>query len=369
MRWSSEGGRARCRPRCGHAAAAYRTWRRAAGGPRRASRCVRLPRPSGARPRTSVFRPSHWRCASSRLRRNRNRCRSRRRNRPGGSSAATARRARTVTPSGCGRQPLPWRARPWSIRRSRRALPNRRRSTSPGRARRGCSRRSRFGDRARTADALPGSSLLLRSLGNNGYDVTVIHMANSPHRACQDLPAPGSPAWWATRPPRRTSGRGRPPRSFERIVEAASELVDEVGSSVFSMRLLAERLETSTATLYRHVAGKEELMAYLVDHLFAELEIAYELTDRRPRTWRRAARRASVEFHRALSEHPNLLPLLVSQIPIGPHGLAVREGSISMLVRFGFSPRLAARAYTTLAHYVIGFSVQQYAPGAPGDEE
>ena len=145
--------------------------------------------------------------------------------------------------------------------------------------------------------------------------------------------------------------------------------MDEVGSSVFSMRLLAERLETSTATLYRHVAGKEELMAYLVDHLFAELEIAYELTDRRPRTWRRAARRASVEFHRALSEHPNLLPLLVSQTPIGPHGLAVREESISMLVRFGFSPRLAARAYTTLAHYVIGFAVQQFAPGASGDEE
>jgi AcrR family transcriptional regulator len=150
---------------------------------------------------------------------------------------------------------------------------------------------------------------------------------------------------------------------------ALDELVDEVGVDVFHMRLLAERLNTSTATLYRHVAGKEELMVYVVDRLFAELEAADDHEESRPRTWREAARRRSLQFHRALSEHPNMLPLLVTQVPIGPHGLAVRERSISTLVKFGFSPRLAARAYTALAHYVIGFAVQQHAPGAPGPED
>jgi AcrR family transcriptional regulator len=135
------------------------------------------------------------------------------------------------------------------------------------------------------------------------------------------------------------------------------------------MRLLAERLDTSTATLYRHVAGKDELMVYVVDRLFAEVEVADEVEEDRRSTWQEAARRASIQFHRALSEHLNLLPLLVTQVPIGPHGLAVRERSISMFVRFGFSPRLAARVYTALAHYVIGFAVQQHALGAPGPEE
>ena len=78
-------------------------------------------------------------------------------------------------------------------------------------------------------------------------------------------------------------------------------------------------------------------------------------------------RRAHVELPH--TEHPNLLPPLVTQVPIGPHGLAVRERNISMFVQFGFSPRLAARVYTALAHYAIGFAVQQYAPGAPGPEE
>ncbi len=67
-----------------------------------------------------------------------------------------------------------------------------------------------------------------------------------------------------------------------------------------------------------------------------------------------------------MSAHPNLLPLLASHVPIGPNGLAVREETIARLVAFGFPVELAARVYTTLGHYVIGFLVQQQAPDAPG---
>lgn len=190
------------------------------------------------------------------------------------------------------------------------------------------------------------------------------------HRIHHAREVAGTPAWWEARPSRPGQPRrGRPPRSFERIVAAASELVDEVGTSAFHMRLLAQRLHTSTATLYRHVSGKEELMVYVVDRLFAEVEAAGEHAESRPHTWGEAARGASLKFHRALSQHPNLLPLLVTRVPIGPHALVVRERSISMLVKFGFSPRLAARAYTTLAHYVVGFAIQQHAPGAPGPDD
>lgn len=187
------------------------------------------------------------------------------------------------------------------------------------------------------------------------------------NRAKESAPVPGTPAWWPTRPTRpRQGGPGRPPRSFEQIVAAAAELLDEVGTSAFNMRLLADRLHTSTATLYRHVAGKEELMAYVADRLLAEVEAANQLEESAPRSWRDAARRAALQFHRVLAEHPKAVPLVVAQVPTGPHGMALRERIISMLMRLGFSAPLAARAYTTLAHYVIGFAVQQHAPGAPG---
>ncbi|MFJ9626929.1 TetR/AcrR family transcriptional regulator [Streptomyces sp. NPDC101175] len=191
-----------------------------------------------------------------------------------------------------------------------------------------------------------------------------------------DGPAPGTPQWWAARqdraapPPRR----GRPARSPEPIVDAAVLLVDEVGADAFGMRLLAERLGTGTATLYRHFTGKEEIAVLVVDRLFAAVA-AIGATGvesgeaRRPETWQDAAREICGRFLRALADHPNVLPLLVSQVPVGPNALLVRERAVATLVGFGFPPRLAARAYTTLAHYVIGFAVQQYAPGSPGPAE
>ncbi|HEX4251017.1 MAG TPA: TetR/AcrR family transcriptional regulator [Pseudonocardia sp.] len=193
-------------------------------------------------------------------------------------------------------------------------------------------------------------------------------------QAGSDDPAPGTPGWWRARPaPPSQPRRGRPPRSFERIVAAAADLVDEVGTGTFSMRLLAERLSTSTATLYRHFAGKDELMVFVVDRLFAGAGDrpagAGGSAGDPPQTWQDTARRASFGFRGLLSRHPNVLPLLVSQVPIGPNGLVARERMIATLVACGFEPRLAARAYTTIAHYVVGFAVQQHAPGAPGPED
>ena len=39
-----------------------------------------------------------------------------------------------------------------------------------------------------------------------------------------------------------------------------------------------------------------------------------------------------------------------------------------MLLARGFPLDLAARAYTAVAHYVLGFALQQHAPGAPQPE-
>ena len=149
---------------------------------------------------------------------------------------------------------------------------------------------------------------------------------------------------------------------------AACELIDEAGIDAFGMRTLARRLDTSTATIYRHVTGMEELRILVVDRLLGEVR-ASAATRRSPGSWQEAARRDFLLFHDALSRHPNLLGLFASEVPIGPNGLAVRERTITRLLEFGFPVSLAARAYTTLAHYVIGFLAQQHAPDAPGPRQ
>jgi AcrR family transcriptional regulator len=136
------------------------------------------------------------------------------------------------------------------------------------------------------------------------------------------------------------------------------------------MRLLADRLGSGTATLYRHLASKDELMVYVVDRILGEVDIDTDDDDAlRSTTWQQATAHGACAFYEVLKRHPNALPLLVSQVPVGPHALTNRERSLAVLLAFGFRPDLAARAYTAVAHYVLGFALQQHGPGAPQQED
>lgn len=179
--------------------------------------------------------------------------------------------------------------------------------------------------------------------------------------------APGTPAWWAARsavPGATPRGRGRPRRSFDDIVDAAVQVVDEHGADGFTMRLLADRLGTSTATLYRHASGKEELVVHVVDRVLGD--VLGGVDDPAP-TWQDALRRVASAYRALLAEHPNVLPPMVAQLPVGPNALALRERSLAELTGFGLSPALAARAFTTLVQYVVGQATT--GPGSPDPDE
>ena len=158
--------------------------------------------------------------------------------------------------------------------------------------------------------------------------------------------------WWSTRPAAPVRGRGRPPRSLERIVSVALEIVDEVGTDAFSMRLLADRLGSGTATLYRHLAGKDELMVYVVDRILGEVHIETDAGAHATATWQDATARAASALYEVLKNHPNALPLLVSQVPVGPNALIHRERSVAVLLALGFrsiSPRAPTPRLRTMS--------------------
>ncbi|MCB8901599.1 MULTISPECIES: TetR/AcrR family transcriptional regulator [unclassified Streptomyces] len=183
-------------------------------------------------------------------------------------------------------------------------------------------------------------------------------------------PPPGSPAWWAARPDPTAPAaaaeprRGRPSLDTAHIVGTALRLVDEHGTQAFSLRMLAEALNSGTATLYRHFDGKDEIMAYVVDRVLGEVNLGALTTSS---DWREALTVTAHGFHDALRRHPNTLPLLMAYVPVGPHGLAQRERVLAALLEHGLPAALAARAFTAVAHYVVGFTAQQYGPAAAPD--
>jgi AcrR family transcriptional regulator len=154
----------------------------------------------------------------------------------------------------------------------------------------------------------------------------------------------------------------------DRVIAAAVELIDEVGPGEFSMRLLAQRLQSSTATLYRHFASKNEIFVHVVEHVLGEVP-RHLLGLTGPSTWQEQLVATAEALFRTLKEHPKVAALFGDQIPLGPRGLAGREAAIGILLAGGFSAEVAASAYTAVGHYVVGFAIQLSGGGFSDHEE
>ncbi|WP_308124221.1 TetR/AcrR family transcriptional regulator [Mycolicibacterium xanthum] len=160
---------------------------------------------------------------------------------------------------------------------------------------------------------------------------------------------------------------GRPAIPVQRIIAAALRIIDDRGADALSMRSLAQQLNSSTATLYRHFSGRAQLVEAVIDYVLGMAIIGSD--DAAMMTWPQSCRALSHNMFSVLSEHRNVAPLLVGYIPTGPNALARREAWIGLLLEAGFAPDIAVRAYATIAHYTLGFAMQLPAESDPDGAE
>lgn len=144
--------------------------------------------------------------------------------------------------------------------------------------------------------------------------------------------------------------------SLDRIVDAAMDLVDEQGGEALSLRAVAQRLGSSTATLYRHLDGRAELVGLVVDEVLGEALVDESVLA--AAGWEDACRMLAVAMFEALSRHRRSVSLMTERTPVGPNMMALRELSVSTLLHHGFTPETAARFSVTLTRYVLGFAMQ-----------
>jgi len=149
---------------------------------------------------------------------------------------------------------------------------------------------------------------------------------------------------------------GRPSLPVERILDTALEIVDDEGADALSMRTLAQRLNSGTATLYRHYANRAELVEQVVDRVLGEVQLDAEAFKRS--SWQEACMASAHATFGVIVRHRNVATLLAENVPVGPNAMVLRERLIAVLLANGFPPRLAALAYATLARHVVGFATQ-----------
>jgi AcrR family transcriptional regulator len=154
-----------------------------------------------------------------------------------------------------------------------------------------------------------------------------------------------------------------------RIVAAALDLIDRNGLGELSMRTLATELRTGTTTLYRNVAGKDEVLVLVADAVLGEAQLPRPPSrnatapSRVGRVdgmgWREVLEELARSMRTALSSHPNVAALFATAVPVGPNSLRARELILGVLRERGFDETLAADVYTALAHQVLASVLQE----------
>lgn len=152
--------------------------------------------------------------------------------------------------------------------------------------------------------------------------------------------------------------------SREAVIAAAIELADVEGIASLSMRKVGARVGVEAMSLYSHVADKDDLMAGMVDAVFAAIEVPADIGG-----WMESMRLRAHSLRAALRRHPWAVALMDSIEAPGEATLSHHDAVLGVLRGDGFSVELAAHAFSALDSYIYGFVLQEAELPFEGAEE
>jgi AcrR family transcriptional regulator len=168
------------------------------------------------------------------------------------------------------------------------------------------------------------------------------------------------------RVPERPRGRRRDPLTREAIVAAAIKVLDAEGLDGFSMRRVAQELDTGAASLYWHVGSKDGLLDLVFDELIGEQIEAIPEPD--PERWQEQFKDVARGMRATVHRHRDVVEMSIGRIPMGPNALRFSERILAILRAGGLPDELAVQGFLLLTSVVNGFTMDEagYDEGAAG---
>ncbi len=176
--------------------------------------------------------------------------------------------------------------------------------------------------------------------------------------------APPPPPW--QRVPQRASGKRRDPLTQEAIVGAAIRVLDRDGLEGFSMRRVADELDTGAASLYWHVGSKDGLLDLIFDEVIGEQEVP----DPEPDRWQEQLKEVARTMRETILRHRDIVRISIGRVPMGPNALRYSERVMAILRAGGVPDRLAVLGHHLLISVVNGFTMDETGEGGepPADQ-
>jgi AcrR family transcriptional regulator len=145
----------------------------------------------------------------------------------------------------------------------------------------------------------------------------------------------------------------RPETATAEIGRVALALLEAHGAEALTMRRLAEAAGIPVASLYRHVAGKADVLDRVLDLVFAGIPDAPDA----PGYWTRALEERVRALHGALDTHPGVVRLFGGRPLVMPAALRFLDQLAGILRRGGLRDADAAAGARGVVALVAGLAM------------
>jgi AcrR family transcriptional regulator len=156
----------------------------------------------------------------------------------------------------------------------------------------------------------------------------------------------------ARQTPRRT------PRTLSReaIVDAAIKVLDAEGLAAVTMRRVADDLGTGPASLYAHVADKDEMVAAVLDRVISEVSIPDPID---PERWQEQLKEIARSARATFGRHRDIARASLGTVPTGEGALPGMNAMVGILLAGGVSPQVASLSVDILALYFTASAFEE----------
>lgn len=146
----------------------------------------------------------------------------------------------------------------------------------------------------------------------------------------------------------RRSPRRQAP-SVDRIVQAAVAIADAEGLPAVSMRRVASDLGSGTASLYRYIDSRDDLVALMIDAVHGETEAPALTGD-----WRADIIAVAHFMRDVLLRHPWTGPERIGRPGLGPNALLLHDTALGAASELTPDITIASHIVDTVIAYVFG---------------
>lgn len=152
----------------------------------------------------------------------------------------------------------------------------------------------------------------------------------------------------------------RTPLSARLVLVTAVAFIDEHGVADLTMRKLGQSLGVEAMALYRHVAGKDQVLDGVVGLLVEDMRGAAQLLEASRHGWQDYLRGVAHGVRRVALAHPLAFPLVAARAPDPPwlrsplRDLDMVEAFVTELRAEGFSQEACVTAYRAFTSFLLG---------------